>query len=124
MSLILALVTFRRYFLELCMTDVLSDQAQEVTASTLLKAGPALPQTIHLIVHLICSYARPAMASLSGDLHRHTTILTVYLFLLMSHLYFLHPSLITLFLMLPAVNSTTLVPFSVLWPLILNQSGI
>jgi len=64
------------------------------------------------------------MASPSGDLHLHAAILAIYLSLVMSHLYFLHPSLITLYLTLPAVNSTTLVPFSMLWPLILNQSGI
>lgn len=44
MSLVLMLVTFRGYFPSRGMTDV-SDQDQEVTISTQLKTGPALPHT-------------------------------------------------------------------------------
>lgn len=91
MNLILVLSPQDVFSLGLCMTEFLPDQAQEVTESILLKAGPSLPQT-HLSDLLLCTSSN---AECFNILHQHATILTFYLFPYMSQLYFLHLSLTT-----------------------------
>lgn len=121
----MALVTFRGYFLSRAMYDrCLIRRSSRGHCIHPPQGRTSSTSNCSTHVHLLRSYAHPAMVSPSGDLHWHATILTMCLFLLMSHLYFLYPSLITLFLTLPTANSTTSVPFFMLWPLILNQSGI
>lgn len=91
MNLVLELSPQDVFSLGLCMTEFSTDQAQEVTESILLKAGPALPQT-YLSDLFLCTSSNAECFSI---LHQHATTLTFYLFPYMSHLYFLHLSLIT-----------------------------
>lgn len=99
MSLILVLVTFRGYFLSRAMYDsCLIRRSLRGHCIQPPQGRTRSTSNCSTHVHLIRSYTHPAMVSPSGDLHRHATILTMCLFLLMSHLYFLYPSLITLFL--------------------------
>lgn len=61
MNLVLVLSPQDVFSLGLCMTEFSTDQAQEVTESILLKAGPALPQTY------LSDLLHPAMLSASAS---------------------------------------------------------